>query len=194
MINKKHCLKKENLYCHRCGHELGLLDEEVINEDGRGSYYRFICPHCGAIYEIDEPDEEEKKEYEFWKDEDISERVGNEGDHIMNDICLNCGHKVYVSNNFMLSDCGGTDLSKDDDKMNYCLSPCSHCGCTEVRWDNSENEKKDFPYWEQDTKLHELLKDYYFNYTIHIWQEVNNKSDEEILLYLKDVMKLYSNH
>lgn len=44
---------------------------------------------------------------------------------------------------------------------------------------------------EQDTKLHELLKDYYFNYMIHIWQKVNNKSDEEMYGLLKDVMKLY---
>ena len=25
-------MKKENLYCHRCVHELDLLDEEIINE------------------------------------------------------------------------------------------------------------------------------------------------------------------
>ena len=110
----------------------------------------------------------------------------------MNDVCINCGHKVYVGNNFMLSDCEGTDLPEDDDKMNYCINPCSHCGCTEVRWDNSENEKKNFPYWEPDMKLHELLKDYYFNYMIHIWQKFNNRSHDEMYDLLKDVIKLYS--
>lgn len=143
-------MKKENLFCHRCGHELTLIEEELINEDGRGNYYRLSCPYCGAIYELDEPDEEEKKEYDFWKEEDISERVGNEGGHVMNDICLNCGNKVYVTNNFMLSDYEGEDLPEDEDKMNYCINQCSNCGCTEVRWDNSENERKEFEYWKNE--------------------------------------------
>ena len=184
-------MKKENLFCHRCGHELEVIDEYEINEGGRGNYYRFKCPHCGIIYELDEPDSEEKKEYDFWKDENIEMRVGDEGGHIENDVCLNCGNKVYVGNNFMLSDCEGEELPEGDDKMNYCINQCTNCGCSEVRWDNSENEKNDLPYWEPDIKLRELLKDYYFNYMIFEWQRANNKTDEEMKEFLNDVIKLY---
>lgn len=141
-------MKTENLFCHRCGSPMtaDLIDEST---DGYGAYWYIECPHCGAVYEVTEPTDEEKKKYEFWKDEDISKRVGNEGGHIMNDICINCGEKVFVGNNFMYSDYD-EEVDEGDDKMNYCLNTCSHCGCDEVRWDTSENDKQHLDYWKSD--------------------------------------------
>jgi len=181
----------ENLYCHRCGHELEVVDKYEMNEDGGGIYYRFCCPNCGAIYEVDEPDDEEKTNYDFWKDPDTSQRVGTEGDHVNNDICINCGHKIYVGDNFMLSDCMGEDLPEDDDKMNYCINQCQNCGITETRWDNSENEKENLPYWEIDVYLKNHLKDYYLPFLVGIWKKVNNVNDEEFVSMLKSIIKHY---
>lgn len=139
-------MKTENLYCHRCGNplETTLVDTEVCES----AYYVFLCPHCGAEYEVYDP--EDKSEYPFYPDEDISSRVGPEGMHIENNICLNCGHQVVCSDNFMLSDYFTEDISLDDDKMNFVLSTCQHCGISEIRWDTSENEKKKYPYWSED--------------------------------------------
>lgn len=184
-------METKNLYCHRCGAELEIIENCEINEGGRGNYYRFYCPNCGAMYEVEEPDSEEKENYEFWKDPDISERVGSEGDHVNNDICINCGHKVYVGNNFMMSDCTGEDLPEDEDKMNYCLNTCQHCGVTETRWDNSENEKKNLPYWADDVWLKTHLENYYLPYLINIWQKANNATDEELVCELDKIISYH---
>ena len=29
---------------------------------------------------------------------------------------------------------------------------CPYCGMEEVRWDTAENEKKDYPYWQEEEK------------------------------------------
>lgn len=181
-------METKNLYCHRCGCELEIVDECEVGEEGIGKSYRFFCPNCGAIYDVDEPDEDDKSEYDFWKNPDISGRVGSEGDHINNDICINCGHKVYVGNNFMLSDCEGEELPEDDDKMNYCINTCQNCGVTEVRWDNSENEKKNLPYWADDVWLKEHLENYNLSFLINIWQGANNFSDEDLVSELEKII------
>ena len=50
----------------------------------------------------------------------------------------------------MLSDYDDTIDNDDDDKMNFILNQCPYCGMQEVRWDNSDNEKKIYPYWKDD--------------------------------------------
>ena len=141
----------EGVICTRCAHELELEDIWEGEED-YGNTYVFHCPYCGAKYECTEVPESERDEYEFYKDgeEDISMRI-DEPD-IMNGHCTNCGHHVSMGNNFMLSDYDDSITNKDDDKMNFILNQCPYCGMQEVRWDNSENEKKLYPYWKEDLK------------------------------------------
>ena len=150
-------MNTDNVKCTRCMEDLILeyIDEGVEGEIG--PTYNFICPNCGARYECTEPCEEEKKDFDFYKDgEDISGRI-TEID-IMNGHCTNCGHSVSMSNNFMLSDYDDTITDENDDKMNFILNQCPYCGMQEVRWDNCENEKKHFPYWKEDVESEELLK------------------------------------
>ena len=139
----------EGVICTRCAHELELEDIWEGEED-YGNTYVFYCPYCGARYECTEVPESERDEYDFYKDgeEDISMRI-DEPD-IMNGHCTNCGHNVSMSNNFMLSDYDDSITNEDDDKMNFILNQCPYCGMQEVRWDNSENEKKLYPYWKED--------------------------------------------
>lgn len=138
----------EGIICTRCAHKLELIDVwNVVTEFGET--YIFYCPHCGARYECTEVAETERENYGFYKDgeEDISMRI-IEPD-IMNGHCTNCGHQVSMSNNFMLSDYDETITDEDDNKMNFILNQCPYCGMQEVRWDNSENEKKIYPYWKE---------------------------------------------
>lgn len=138
-----------NLKCVRCGNILEV--EDIMEEDcevGQTTY--LFCPYCGAKYEETEPIEEEKKNYDFYKDgNDISGRL-DEID-IMNGHCLNCGHNVSMCNNFMLSDYDDT-IEEADDKMNFVMNECPYCGMQEIRWDNSDNERKIFPYWLEEEK------------------------------------------
>lgn len=140
---------KDGIKCNRCLHELVL--EEVFDGDYEvGPTYYFVCPNCGARFECTEVTEDEKKDYEFYNggNEDISGRL-QEID-IMNGHCINCGSKVSMCNNFMLSDYDDTITDDDDDKMNFVLNQCPYCGMQEVRWDTAENEKKYYPYWNED--------------------------------------------
>ena len=134
----------EGLKCVRCEHDLEV--EEVLDFDNEcGKTTILFCPYCGARYEETEPLEEDKMNYDFYKNGcDTSGRL-DEAD-IMNGHCLNCGSKVSIANNFMLSDYDDT-ITEPDDKMNFVLNECPNCGMQEVRWDNSDNERKIFPYW-----------------------------------------------
>ena len=139
----------EGVICTRCAHELELEDIWEGEED-YGNTYVFHCPYCGARYECTEVSESERSEYDFYAngEEDISMRI-DEPD-IMNGHCTNCGHNVSMSNNFMLSDYDDSITNEDDEKMHFILNQCPSCGMQEVRWDNSENEKKLYPYWKED--------------------------------------------
>lgn len=137
-------MKTENLKCTRCFND--LIVEEVVDDV---NLTELICPNCGARYTCYEPEESERMEYDFYKNgEDISGRI-TEPD-IYNSHCTNCGHHVYVVNNFMLSDYDDTITDDDDDCMNYIICECPNCGMNEERWDTPENQKKHFPYWKED--------------------------------------------
>ena len=138
----------EGIICTRCAHTLEL--EDIIEGDAEyGDTYMFACPHCGARYECTDVPQSERDQYDFYKngEDDISMRI-SEPD-IMNGHCTNYGHQVSMSNNFMLSDYDETITDEDDNKMNFSLNQCPHCGMQEVRWDTSENEKKIYPYWKE---------------------------------------------
>ena len=183
-------MKTEGLKCHRCGHELEVQDIQNFDEE-RGEYTFLHCPHCGADYEVDEPADEEKKDFDFYKDgEDTDGRF--EGIDTMNEHCLNCGHKIYVGSNFMLSDYDPSIKDIDDDKMNFCMNTCPHCGCTEIRWDNSENEKKYYPYWQEDNDLYEQLKDRALEYVVHVWAKVNGTKLVDVEKKLEDIKKYFN--
>jgi DNA-directed RNA polymerase subunit RPC12/RpoP len=138
-----------NLKCTRCMHDLEV-EEFLASEDPEfGNTTFLICPYCGAKYECTEAPENEKDKYEFYQNgEDIDGRI-TEPD-ILNGHCTNCGHKVTVSNNFMLSDYDDTITDENDDKMNFIMNECPYCGMCEVRWDNSNNEREVFPYWKEN--------------------------------------------
>lgn len=176
-------MNTENLKCNRCEHE--LVVEEVCDYDKEAGVVTYLrCPYCGAAFECVEQPEEEKKNFDFYKDgEPIEGRF--EGVDLLNEHCINCGHKIYVGNNFMLSDYDDSIESIEDDKMNFVMNECPYCGMNEVRWDNSENEKKDYDYWAEDNWLHDHLKGYDLSYLIHIWAVENDKDDEELKEELK---------
>ena len=140
----------EGLICTRCCKPLKLEEEYDTGSEDYGFEYDFVCPHCGARYECIEVSDTEKSEYPFYDDgkEDIYSRI-KETD-IMNGHCTNCGHEVSMSSNFMLSDYDDTITDENDDKMNFVLNQCPYCGMYETRWDVSENEKKNYPYWKEE--------------------------------------------
>lgn len=148
-------MKTENLICHRCGKLLEVTDiMESIDCYGCITYLH--CSYCGADFECAECSNEEKQKYDFYRgDEPIDNRLSIPD--IMNEHCINCGHKVFVSNNFMLSDYDD-NISDYDDKMNYVLGTCEYCGMNETRWDVSEHEKLDYEYWKED-----VVKDFSYD-------------------------------
>lgn len=179
-------MKTEGLKCNRCGHELVVTEVLDYEDDTEGVTTYLKCPYCGVEIECTEPSNEEKMNYDFYKDGEPTGGRLVEPD-IMNGHCTNCGHEVSMANNFMLSDYDDEITSDDDDKMNFVLNECPYCGMHEVRWDNSENEKKNYEYWAEDNWLHEHLKDYDLGYLIHIWQVENGKTDDEVSETLKNL-------
>lgn len=140
----------DNVICTRCGKGLQFDDVFDCGVEEEGKVYYFTCPHCGAKYECYEPSDEEKGNYEFYKNEKENVLMRRNEPDIMNGYCTNCGHSISMSNNFMLSDYDDTITDENDDKMNFILNRCPFCGMEEVRWDTAENEKKDYPYWQQE--------------------------------------------
>lgn len=65
--------------------------------------------------------------------------------------CWRCGHELICSGNFMISDYGD-DLNEDDDAIitNYF---CSNCGASYEVTDTPENEKKHYPYWNNENNI-----------------------------------------
>ena len=148
----------EGLKCNRCFHD--LVVDEIMDEydEDYGKTYYLSCPHCGAKFECTEVPEEEKKNYEFYDDEEGNIDLRIDDIDIMNGHCTNCGHKVSMSNNFMLSDYDDTITDENDDKMNFILNQCPFCGMQEVRWDTAENEKPYLEYWKEDLENQETDK------------------------------------
>ena len=140
----------DGIICTRCGKPLELIDSEDIGDDEYGTLYTFICNHCGAMYECTEVAEQYRKDYPFYENEAENIRLRITEPDIMNGHCTNCGHSVSMSNNFMLSDYDDTITDDDDNKMNFILNECPNCGMQEVRWDTAENEKKKYPYWQEE--------------------------------------------
>lgn len=177
-------MKTENLKCNRCGHILEV--DEVLdyddNTEGITTYLK--CPYCGVELECTEPAEDDKMNFAFYRDGEPIDGRYNDID-IMNGHCTNCGHEVSMSGNFMLSDYDEEITSDDDDKMNFVLNECPYCGMHEVRWDTSENDKKEYEYWAEDNWLHEHMNGYDLEYLLHVWEEENGVSDEELSEMLK---------
>ena len=129
----------DNKICERCGHNLLV---GAIEEMGEGTETRLFCPHCGIVIEVYEDDN-------CVTDYDIKERgkIDNPCEHY----CTNCGHELRIDSNVVLSDRIDTiSCDGDDEKICLVFHTCDNCGMCEERWDNSENEKCIFPYWEQE--------------------------------------------
>lgn len=132
--------ERKYLHCARCGQLLILGHVDDLDEGVDKHYY---CPDCGMVVEIYESDEVFCKEYK------LVVYVDHNPD-VYENFCTVCGNKLKVSGNGCLSDridtieCGG-----DDDKMSIEYHECENCGRSEIRWDNSENEKCLFRYWNQ---------------------------------------------
>lgn len=139
----------EGLKCARCMHELFKLDEFEFEGMGRETY--LVCKHCGAKYEILEPTDEEKADMEFYQNNMPIDGRMTEPD-MYNEHCINCGERVGISSNNMLSDFDDNIEDDDDDAMSFNLCTCEKCGITEVRWDTPESQKKLYPYWSEEEK------------------------------------------
>lgn len=175
-------MNTENLYCNRCSCQLEVVDVIDSDSEDYGKTTYLHCPNCGADFECTECAESEKSHYDFYKDDEPIEGRLTEPD-IMNGHCLNCGHSVSMSGNFMLSDYDPDIKDIDDDKMNFVLGTCPYCGMNEIRWDTAENDKYQYPYWSDDNKLRESLKDYELYYVIHQWAKVNEKFKDNVYMY-----------
>ena len=141
-------MKTEGAKCSRCMTDLEWDVVYDFEDESCGTITHLRCPNCGARYECMEPIEHEKFNYEFYMEGDPTSGRIKDTD-IMNGHCTNCGGKVFVTGNFMLSDYDDT-VTEDEDCMNYVLSECPYCGMNEVRWDTPEIEKKNLPYWKED--------------------------------------------
>ena len=125
----------KGLKCGCCGADLKVdevMPEEMF-DDELGERTFLVCENCGVRYDVSEPSSENKKNFEFYSigGEDIGGRVDSD---VMNEHCLNCGHRIYVTGNFMLSDLWD-DVKEEDDMMSFNMSQCPYCGCEEVRWE-----------------------------------------------------------
>ena len=60
-------MKLEKLYCHRCGEKLSQLEGVDEYGDDNVNYHCFRCENCGAVYEVYEPGDDEKKSMTFGK-------------------------------------------------------------------------------------------------------------------------------
>jgi hypothetical protein len=133
-------MEQRDINCTRCGCVL-ILGNVDDSDDGIDRHY--YCPNCGMVIEIYTPDEVKDKPYVY--DNSVKDEIS-----IYDSFCSVCGHKIKVSGNGCLSDrietieCGG-----DDDKISIDYHECENCGRSEIRWDNSENEKGLFRYWNQ---------------------------------------------
>jgi DNA-directed RNA polymerase subunit RPC12/RpoP len=63
--------------------------------------------------------------------------------------CMRCNHDLILESNFMLSEINCEELSEDDDAM-VTYAHCPYCGAKYELTDVSENEKKNYPYWNMD--------------------------------------------
>ena len=129
----------DNKICERCGHKLLV---GAIEEMGEGTETRLFCPHCGIVIEVYEDD----TCLSGYNVKDVG-KIDNPCEHY----CTNCGYKIRIDSNSVLSDSIDTiSYDGDDEKICLIFHTCENCGMSEERWDNSENEKCLFPYWEQD--------------------------------------------
>jgi ribosomal protein S27AE len=65
--------------------------------------------------------------------------------------CMRCGHDLIIGGNFMLSEVTGTELDDDDDAM-VTNASCPHCGASYELYDTPENEKPNYPYWDDEVR------------------------------------------
>ena len=65
---------------------------------------------------------------------------------------MRCKHDLILEGNFMLSEVYGEELEEADDAM-VTYAHCPYCGAKYELTDVSENEKKDYPYWNLDCPI-----------------------------------------
>ena len=66
--------------------------------------------------------------------------------------CMRCGHDLIIGGNFMMSDVTGENLDEDDDAM-ITNASCPHCGASYEWCDTPENEKPNYPYWDDEVRV-----------------------------------------
>ena len=65
---------------------------------------------------------------------------------------MRCGHDLIIGGNFMMSDVTGENLDEDDDAM-ITNASCPHCGASYELYDTPENEKPNYPYWDDEVRV-----------------------------------------
>lgn len=141
--------------CIRCDHELELLTgdeyDEIYDEEGV-KYY--VCPYCGARYDISIPDDDEKENYHLYNEE-IECTVSDEN-HGYEGRCLECGHYLIIMNNFMRSEVYGdvdeedvdeNGIAKDDTIVDILY--CPNCGANITATPPKPSEEMNYDWYKE---------------------------------------------
>ncbi len=142
--------------CYRCDHELEVLEKEY--DDESIEFTRYICPHCGIIYDTLLPEFSEKQYFHYYND-DVECNVSDEN-HGYEGRCPNCGHYEIAMSNFMRSEvCGDVDESDvdeygipKDDTIVDCLY-CPNCGADVTVIPPKPSEEKNYPYFQEGNEI-----------------------------------------
>lgn len=65
--------------------------------------------------------------------------------------CFRCGHELIIEGNYMGSDMGDCSEDEDEDYMVTTMS-CPYCGARMECADISNNQKKEYPYFQETEK------------------------------------------
>lgn len=116
-------MESYNENCMFCEDILEKTHEEEL-EDG-SSEIGYYCSNCKTEYMVRVLPDEEKQDYPFYN-KDLTDTIPNEY-HGYGGKCPICGHYVYWSADFMLSEMEGVDLPEEEDSVVGVCS-CPHCG------------------------------------------------------------------
>lgn len=140
--------------CIRCNHELELLssDDEMYDLVEEGEAKCYVCPYCGARYDVGIPDDDEKERYHYYN-KDAECTISNEN-HGYEGKCLECGHYLIIMNNFMRSEVYGdvdeedldeNGLPKDDTIVDILY--CPNCGSDITAVPPKPSEENSYQYY-----------------------------------------------
>ena len=139
--------------CYQCETELELLPEDYDGESQE--LKRFVCPHCGVIYDTFIPESEERQDYHYFNNE-VECPISDEN-HGYEGKCPNCDHYVVAMNNFMRSEVYGDVDENDVDELGLYKDDvivdivfCPNCGADITVVPPKPSEQKDYPFYTKE--------------------------------------------